>query len=69
MIGIKVTGKDYNNFIKKLFNLIIFYSDLYIKNNILYFKTDYKSYLILKQNKGVYKITIYKRYNVFSFIH
>ncbi len=69
MIGIKVIGKDYNNFIKKLFNLNIFYSDMYIKNNILYFKTDYKSYLILKQNKGVYKITIYKRYNVFSFIH
>ena len=66
MIEVKVIGKDYNYFIKKLFNLNIFYNNMYIKDDILYFKTDYNSYLILKKQKGIYNVSINKRFNVFS---
>lgn len=69
MIEVKVLGKDYNYFIKKLFNLNIFYNDMYIKDDILYFKTDYNSYLKLKEQKGTYKISINKRFNVLYFLN
>lgn len=63
MVEVKVVGKDYNYFIKKLFNLNIFYNNMYVKNNILYFKTDYNSFLKLKNQKGIYKVSINKRFD------
>lgn len=69
MIEVKVIGKDYNYFIKKLFNLNIFYNNMYIKDDILYFKTDYNSYLILKKQKGIYNVSINKRFNVLNLVY
>lgn len=69
MIEVKVIGKDYNYFIKKLFNLKIFFNNMYIKDDILYFKTDYNSYLILKEQKGIYKVSINKRFNILNLVY
>ena len=39
------------------------------KDDTLYFKTDYNSYLILKEQKGIYKVSINKRFNILNLVY